>query len=71
MCVFTQSSINNDWVIDFNGMLIRPGLFHAMGLENCMHCTIIFTFLVYEHVVIYQESFAHGYIISSFPITYE
>ena len=34
-----------DWLIDFNGMSARLGLFYAERLENCFHCTFIFTFL--------------------------
>ena len=33
------------WLIDFNSMSTHPGLFYAMRLENCIHCTYIVTFV--------------------------
>ena len=33
-----------DWLIDFNGMSTRLGLFYTKMLRNCVHCTVIFTF---------------------------
>ena len=33
-----------DWLIDFNGISTRQGLFQAKMLENRVHCTFIYTF---------------------------
>ena len=36
----------DDWLIDFNGISFRLGLFYIKRLGNCIHCTtFIFTFL--------------------------
>ena len=34
-----------DWVIDFNGMSTRLGLFYAKKFGNRVHCTLVFAFL--------------------------
>ena len=34
------------WLINFNGMSTRQGLFYALRLENYVHCMFIFTFFV-------------------------
>ena len=44
------------WLIDFSSMSVRQGLFYAKKLENCFHCTHIFTFWVVSSI------FEHGYI---------
>ena len=35
-----------NWLINFNVMSTRLGLFYAQKLGNCVHCTFIFTFFV-------------------------
>ena len=42
----TQKREERDWLVDFNGMLSCLVLFYSLGLENCVHCTFIFTFFV-------------------------
>ena len=56
-----------DWLIDFNGISVRPGLHYAKKLGNHIHWSFTFTFLcscsvIYIYIHIYMYIYKYIYI---------